>query len=200
MQERPKQYCHAGTVPDASPFSPARQAMLSKLFRDHNQALINFLLTHLSSEHEAHEVAQEAYVKLLQLDRPEAIGFLRAYLFRIAANLAIDRLRRGSCRARIEILDASEEYPVASSVEREVLAEQEIALLRQAITELEPRWQHALIQHRFRDMPVADIALEMGVSGRTVRTYVARALLYCRLRLDGHASESAAMKAKELVP
>src|ERR1700692_2213882 len=40
------------------------------------------------------EVAQEAYVRLLSLDRPGAVSYLRAFLFKTAANIAIDRRRR----------------------------------------------------------------------------------------------------------
>src|SRR5882757_4953074 len=121
------------------PTAAARSALVSDLFRDNNRALVNFLLTHLSNEQEAREVAQEAYVKLLQLDRPEAISFLRTYLFRIAANLAIDRVRRSVRKDRIERLDVFDEWSGSPLVEREVLAAQEVALVRQAISELKPK-------------------------------------------------------------
>src|ERR1700730_6176044 len=103
---------HSGPVPSGSegPRSMQQTDLISKLFRDNNRALVNFLLTHLSNEQEAREVAQEAYVKLLQLDRPEAISFLRTYLFRIAANLAIDRVRRSVRKDRIERSDVFEEW------------------------------------------------------------------------------------------
>jgi DNA-directed RNA polymerase specialized sigma24 family protein len=70
-----------------------RSAHIERLFREHNQSLVRFLNARLASEHEAREVAQEAYVRLLQLDKPGAIGFLRAFLFKTASNLAVDRLR-----------------------------------------------------------------------------------------------------------
>jgi RNA polymerase sigma factor (sigma-70 family) len=184
----------------SSTVGDAQQNLISKLFRDNNQALLNFLLTQLHNEHEAREVAQEAYVKLLQLDRPQAISFLRTYLFRIAANLAIDRLRRGMRKTRIERSDALEEWNTGPAVEREVLAAQEVALLQQAIAELEPKYKRALIQHKFRDRTIADIAVELDVTPRMVRTYVARAVLYCRLRLDGHQRGEAAKAAREALP
>src|SRR6266853_5963145 len=92
-----------------------RSALVLDLFRENNRALVSFLLTHLSNEQEAREVAQEAYVKLLQLDQPEAISFLRTYLFRTAANLAIDRIRRRGRRERIERLDLFDEWSADAS-------------------------------------------------------------------------------------
>ena len=67
---------------------------VESLFREYNQSLVRFLAARLSSDAEAREVAQEAYVRLLQLDQPKAIGFLRAFLFKTASNIATDHLRR----------------------------------------------------------------------------------------------------------
>src|SRR5690348_5364543 len=74
--------------------SPSRADTVEALFRVHNKSLVRFLAARLSSDAEAREVAQEAYVRLLQLDQPQAVGFLRAFLFKTASNIAIDRLRR----------------------------------------------------------------------------------------------------------
>src|ERR1700728_1336274 len=68
-------------------------AEVSRLFREHNRALILFLSARLKDVQSAREVAQEAYVKVLQLQSPGSVKFLRAYLFKVAGNLAIDWLR-----------------------------------------------------------------------------------------------------------
>lgn len=172
--------------PDAKrPCSADRSALVSTLFRDNNRALLNFLLTHLSNEQEAREVAQEAYVKLLQLDQPEAISFLRTYLFRIAGNLAIDRIRRHGRKERIDRLALFEEWATEPSVEQEVLAEQEIELIKEAIGELKSKYQRAFVLHKFDERSIAEVAVEMDLTPRMVRTYIARTVFYCRLRLDG---------------
>jgi RNA polymerase sigma-70 factor (ECF subfamily) len=83
-----------------------RGALIERIFREHNASLLRFLQARLSSAQDAREVAQEAYVRLLQLDSPGAIGFLRAYLFKTAANLATDRLRH----RRVTQLNVSEDF------------------------------------------------------------------------------------------
>ena len=67
------------------------RAHIDHLFREHNDALVRFLSARLGSYQDAREVAQEAYVRLLNLDRPGAANFLKALLYKTAANLAIDR-------------------------------------------------------------------------------------------------------------
>ena len=72
----------------------SRGQVVERLFREHNEALIRFLRARVGSHNEAREVAQEAYVRLLSLDQPGAVSYLRAFLFKTAANIAIDRGRR----------------------------------------------------------------------------------------------------------
>jgi RNA polymerase sigma factor (sigma-70 family) len=175
-----------------------RSAIVSTLFRENNRSLISFLLAHVSSEQEAKEVAQEAYVKLLQLDQPEAISFLRTYLFRTAINLAIDRNRRRGRMERYERLDLFDEWSEHSSVEHAVLAKQEINLLEQAIEELKYKCRRALVLHRIQEHSIAEVANEMGLTPRMVRSYVARAVFYCRLRLDGVSADDANKAMMEL--
>src|SRR5215813_5572251 len=81
-----------GTAPAETDAVGTRNSALARLFIAHNQELLSFLMTRLN-EAEAREVAQEAYARMLRLDQPETLGFLRAYLFKTAANLSIDRLR-----------------------------------------------------------------------------------------------------------
>jgi RNA polymerase sigma factor (sigma-70 family) len=173
--------------PHASDDASARERaqLIERLFREHNDALIRFLALRLRSQQEAREVAQEAYVRLLNLDRPGAVGFLRAFLFKTAANLAIDRLRheqtaRHAARAGLlmEALDAT------PTPEQSAASAEEIRLLETLIAELPPKCRRAFLMHRIHGLEFADIAAQMGLGERMVRTYVVRATLYCRARLD----------------
>src|SRR5580700_507376 len=85
----------ADPVADSEPETEESRAdVVERLFREHNEALIRFLRGRVGSRNEALEVAQEAYVRLLSLDQPGAVSYLRAFLFKTAANIAIDRRRR----------------------------------------------------------------------------------------------------------
>jgi RNA polymerase sigma factor (sigma-70 family) len=160
-------------------------AAVSRLFRDHNRTLIGFLYARLRNEYEAREIAQEAYVKLLQLDQRGATSFLRAYLFRVAANLAVDRIRQRRSRARLDQLDSVDDFFSEAIAERAVIAGQELALLRQAVAELPAKCQQAFRLHKLEDQSFADVAAVMGITERMVRKYVSRALVYIRLRREG---------------
>lgn len=170
-------------APHPNPGNP-RADLISGLFREHNDALVRFLTGRLHSQQEAMEVAQEAYVRLLQLDQPEAVSYLRAFLFKTAANLAADRLRarhREGEAVRARLFDQLDE---ALTPEREVAGGQELALLHRLIAELPPRCRQAFLLQRVYGVQFPDIAAQLGVTERMVRKHVVRALIFCRAGLD----------------
>src|ERR1700726_1589399 len=96
----------------------SRAQVVERLFREHNEALIRFLRARVGSFHEAREVAQEAYVRLLSLDKPGAVSYLRAFLFKTAANIAVDRHRRDDVRSRAAELPLFQEFADTLTPER----------------------------------------------------------------------------------
>jgi RNA polymerase sigma factor (sigma-70 family) len=161
---------------------------ISRLFSEHNESLIQFLATRLRSVQEAKEVAQEAYVRLLSLEDSGAVSFLRAFLFKTAANLAVDRIR--SRNRQQQALDAGlcDESREAPTPDREAASAQEVEIVRRLIGELPPKCRHAFLMHRVHGAEFSQIAQEMGLSERMVRHYVLRAVLYCRAGLDAAQS------------
>jgi RNA polymerase sigma-70 factor (ECF subfamily) len=174
----------------------ARSAAISALFREHNRALVNFLLTRLRDEQEAKEAAQEAYVKLLQLDQPVASGILRWYLFKIARRIAIDRQRQRFTRSRLDRLEVFDELDTTNSIEGQVMASDELARLRSALAELPQKCRRAFELQRFQGLSAVEVAQQMGLTDRMIRHYVRRALVYCRFRLEGATPEVARKEAE----
>jgi RNA polymerase sigma factor (sigma-70 family) len=159
---------------------------VASLFEEHNKALLRFLTCRLRSAQEAKEVAQEAYVRLLQLDAPAGVSYLRAYLFKTAANLATDRLRSSARRERVNQLNFFDTVEaVEPSPERSVLAEQELVTILGILGELPARCRYAFVMHRFYGHSIAEVAGSMGLSVRMVQLYVERALAFCTERLHG---------------
>lgn len=159
------------------------RARIGTLFESHNRALLRFLACRLQSAQEAKEVAQEAYVRMLQLDAPNGISYLRAFLFKTAANLAADRLKSAARRGRVDRLEFFDETECEPSPEQGVSAEQQIDAILKACDELPPRCRYAFVMHRFHGHSISEVAGMMGLSVRMVQLYVERALVFCRDRL-----------------
>lgn len=174
----------AGTVAPVE----SHEALMERLYYEHNQALIRFLMTRVDSEQEAQDVAHEAYVRMLQLDARGAVSYLSAYLFKTAANIAIDRIRRTQTGQRVhESVSRALGEAVFPAPEHEVASRQELELIARYLEELPPKCRQAFYLHRIHDLSLDDIARELGVSKRMVHHYLLRAIVHCRSRLDGTA-------------
>jgi RNA polymerase sigma factor (sigma-70 family) len=163
----------------------SRSALVERLFRDHNEALIRFLRGRVGSRNEALEVAQEAYVRLLSLDEPGAVSYLRAFLFKTAANIAIDRRRRDQSYDKFAgggqlFTQFSEER----TPERQVAAEQTLRHLGSLIESMPAKCQASFVMSQIHGLDAATIAGQLGITDSMVRKYVVRALLHCREQMD----------------
>ena len=174
-------------------------AAVSQLFREHNRALVGYLTARLRSEQEAKEVAQEAYVRLLQLQEPGTPSLLRAYLFKIATNLAIDRLRHRRVQHLAEeqpelFKDLTTTGSESDDPARQLLAREQADQLLGFLQELPIKCQQVFSLHRLEGIPQHEVAARLGFSARMVRRYVTYAMVYCHLRLDGMAIQKVRQK------
>lgn len=174
-----------------------RAAVVEQLFREHNLSLVRFLSARLHSEQEARDVAQEAYVRLLRMESPEAVSYLRAFLFKTAANIAIDRLRSRRSEARALEAELHAQHTGVPSLERSVAAAEELQMLAAYVDELPPRCRQVFLLRRLHDLSAAEISCRLDIPERTVRHYVVEAIVYCRRRMDGvnHHREGAPVRS-----
>lgn len=163
---------------------PAHALRVAELFREHNRTLVAFLRSRLDSLADAQEVAQEAYVRLVTLEHPEAVDSLRAYLFRIASNLAVDRLRMRQVRTSHAPEPEGPELHLAPVPERTADAGERLHRLAAALRELPAKTARAFVAHMIDGRDVGAIARDMRITERMVRYHVTRALAHCRARMD----------------
>ena len=75
--------------------------------------------------------------------------------------------------------------PDELSPERILIANERLARLMEALNALPPRMAEAFVLHRFDEMTYAEIARRMGVSVRTVESFIARAVTRVALMVEG---------------
>lgn len=179
----------------------SRAAIVEALFREHNQRLVRFLAARLSSDAEAKEVAQEAYVRLLQLDQPDAGGFMRALLYKTAINIATDRLRRRKLDRESRNTDPLDFGIDRRSPDHHASGVEEVEIVAQCLNELSPRCRQAILLKRLQGLSTAQIAATLNVSTRMIRLYITEASVLIRDRLDsahaGPRSDSTSKEAKD---
>ena len=161
-----------------------------KTVRRYHDSLIHFLRQRLRTPEDANDVAQEAYIRMMQYQNSRQIRSPSSMLFRIAINVANDlgrseQVRRVSDRCSLDAVDLVSETP---SPEREISAEQELALLRTAIEGLPPKCRQAFLLSRVRGMTYPEIAVHCGISVKMVEKHISRALAVCMKEVGGGRS------------
>lgn len=183
-------------VEGSTPGGDGRAERITRLFSEHNDSLVRFLSARLHSVQEAKEVAQEAYVRLLNLDDSGAVSFLRAFLFKTAANLAVDRLRSRNRQRQAMNAGLCAELREAPTPDHEAAQVEEAEIVRRLIGELPPKCRQVFLLHRLHGEELPQIAKQMELSERMVRHYVLRATLYCRAGLEAAQSSTASSKER----
>ena len=171
----------AGATDDAS-----SNEMIGHAFQKYNESLVRYLSVRLCSRRDAEEVAQEAYARMLKLDESDTISHMQAYLFKIASNIAIDRMRsQGRQPQHLSFDGVGDGIPApAEAVDRIVGAREQLSLIREIVAELPPKCRKAFLLYKFNEQSYRDIAEHMQLTESMIRKYVLRAIVYCRARLN----------------
>jgi RNA polymerase sigma-70 factor (ECF subfamily) len=164
---------------------------LAALYAEHRKALLRFLTARVGNAAEAEDVLQEMWFKIGQTPSgPIANG--RAYLYRVAQNLVLDRLRESRRRAGRErdwadiALDQRAEGPeprTAPEAETAIIARQDADQLARAIETLPPGAGRAFRLHKIEGLSHAETAMRLGISRSGVEKHMAVAMAQLRRAL-----------------
>jgi RNA polymerase sigma-70 factor (ECF subfamily) len=144
---------------------------------------LRFLGRRVRNRADARDVAQEAYVRLLRLDRKELIRDPRSYIYRLAANLVHEiELKRRTDDARLTrwtLERGGDDHAVESMAEAMTLR----ARIDDALAQLTPKCRAVVILHRRDGMTYDEIAKRLDISSSMVKKYLATGLRHCRSQL-----------------
>jgi RNA polymerase sigma-70 factor (ECF subfamily) len=159
----------------------------------HSPGMYRLALRLMRSEQDAEEVVQETFLNAFRgIDRFDGRSDLRTWLYRIAYNAAMMRLRRPGPET-VSVEEAAEPeagFPVPQSLfawrdlpEEELQKSELRKELEQAIRDLPEKLRAAFILRELEGLSTEDAALALGVSEDVVKTRLHRARLSLRERL-----------------
>lgn len=157
-----------------------------EIFMSHRNALVNYASGIVGDTAQAEDVVQDAWLRFGAVSKKRSINEPVGYLYRIVANLALDRLRR----AKIERPDWAgtvDRFAAtagqAPSPEDEAIARQELQRVMAAIAELPERTRIALEMHRFGGCTLKEIAAHLGISVSMAQVLVVQGVKHCQRAL-----------------
>lgn len=153
------------------------------LYSDHHGWLKDWLRKRLGNHSDAADLAHDTFLRVLGSGTPAPADRPRAYLCTIAKGLVVDLARRRA-------LERAYHATLAALPPQEVPSLEAQAAMKEALFEIDAllaglggKVRQAFLLSRLEDLPYPEIARRMGVSVRSVHTYVARAMEHCCLLL-----------------
>lgn len=140
--------------------------------------LTRFLQRNWRNEAEISDLRQESYARVYEAALRERPVLVKPFLFQIARNMMIDRLRKQSVIsletvADFDWLNVSDDKP---SSETCVAARQELRLLQAALDELPPRCRQVILMRKVEGLSQKEVAKHMGIAVETVENQVAKGM------------------------
>ena len=162
------------------------EAWFNGLFDRHYLTVRNFAFQLLGDMDAAQEAAQDVFVRLWEKgarDGHEAA--VRAFLFTVARNICIDRIRSDRAiteyRRRIMLKYSA----VADSFLDDIITSDLHEMLDRQIDTLPPQCARAFRLSRLEHLTYKEIAERMGVSVKAVEANVSRAITILREKMGG---------------
>lgn len=165
------------------------QSFLERMYQDNHEGFLRFLIQKTKNTADAHEVLQEAFQKLMDRDGLDDMENPRAYLYRTAINIVIDRKRKDQHHTQyIREVSAGIITDFASGshtipADRHLSAKQELDAIYSLLDELPEKCRRSFVMHRVHNMKYSEIAEELKISVSMVEKYIIQALKLLRRRI-----------------
>lgn len=150
----------------------------SRWFTEEVHTLDGYLRRYLRGlfpkESDLDDVVQESYLRVWKATRP--IASMRTFLFRVARNVALDRIRYRSRRPvtaveNLDAIDVPDEGRSPAEAARQTEREQ---LFSEALAALPRRSQELIILCKLNGLSHREAAQRLGLSERTVEAHILR--------------------------
>jgi len=156
-------------------------AAFEALVRLHQASVFSIGYRMLGRRDAAEDLAQEVFLQLYRrLDSIESMQHLGFWLRRVAANLAIDWLRRAAWSGS-QPLEAGAEVPVEDPDDDPLMTRALTGLLG----ELAPAARAVMVLRYQEDRDVAEISAALDMPANTVKSHIKRSLTALRAKMIG---------------
>jgi RNA polymerase sigma factor (sigma-70 family) len=147
----------------------------------HEPALRGYLRSLFPSLPDLDDLVQESYARLLRAKEAGKVKYVKAFLFAIARNAALDFCRRRkvvsfeSIGDLVDLTVIDERPDVAEALNKQ----QELDLLADAVRTLPERCRQVLTLRLLYGLSHKEIAAELGISDLTVKAQLAKGMRRC---------------------
>ncbi len=158
-------------------------SLIHRVFVENEAALRRLLARYLPRRQDIDDISQETFLHAFAAENERPIRAPKAYLFRVAKNLALNALKKKAVTTTdyIEDFESSEVLldNRQPAVDDQVSDRQRLVILSEAMMALPPRCRRAFVMRKVDGLSYKDIATRLGLSESTVEKHVATGLMKC---------------------
>jgi RNA polymerase sigma factor (sigma-70 family) len=177
----------ASPLPRAlAPMPESKQVLVERIFGEHLSALRAVLFRRVRTEPQAADLAQEVYVRMLQIKDIGAIRDPEGYLFTVARNLAHQYAflqRRAQFTVDVEEPSVQVELAEVPTFGTQIDTAKRTKKLRDVLRKLPAKQRAAVEMAYWHGLSYEEIAQRLDVSTHMVKKYLSQTLVICRLRM-----------------
>lgn len=157
---------------------------LGELLSRYTMLLFGCCMKYLKQEEEARDAVQQVYLKVLSATAKTEVHNFGGWVYQIARNECLSRLRRQSERpADTEIFDR-EEAPESLPVEEWMAEERKFVQLEQALKELKKLQRDCITLFYFQSKSYQEIALQLQLTIKEVKSHIQNGKRNLKVKLD----------------
>lgn len=165
-----------------------KRTFIERLFAQHQGALQAFFYRRIRSKHDAADLVQEVYVRMLRVKDSDAIRNPEGYLYAVANNLVYEHAvlhKRQTAIADSDELSIQGELARPAGFEEIFDTQNHVRRLREVLNQLPPKCRASVYMKYHLGLSYEQIAEYLEVSPHMVQKYLGLALAHCRRRMRG---------------
>jgi RNA polymerase sigma factor (sigma-70 family) len=153
--------------------------------------LTGFLRNNRQSSTDVADLLQEIYVRVYEAAQAELPASTKAFVFTIAHNLLVDRVRREKVvpLSTVENLEALGIAVDAPGPDETTIAREELSRVQVALDHISPRSREAILLRQVEGLSRREIATRMGIAEKTVKRHLSLGVRALAAILYGESSK-----------
>jgi RNA polymerase sigma-70 factor (ECF subfamily) len=163
-----------------------KKTFVERLFAEHRNALQAFFYRRIKSKHDAADLVQEVYLRILRVKDADAIRNPEGYLYAVATNLVYEHsvlVRRNATPTDPDQVFVEGDSARSAGFEELFDTATRVVRLREVLAQLPPKCRATVNLKYQHGLSYQEIAERLGVSPHMVQKYLGSALAHCRRRM-----------------
>lgn len=162
----------------------ADERRFDSIYTDHYAALYQYAYTMVNDSTLAEEMVHQVFLKILEKNGPVTIHTsVKSYLYRAVHNECLNYFKHQKVKQGHSVRSGTEPDYHTDTPAGKIQYKELETRLRSAINELPEQCRIIFQMSRYEELKYAEIALQLGISAKTVENQIGKALKKLRIQL-----------------